>query len=516
MRCQGVTIRDQSGKAVRVVGAQSDITRRKEMEERLARDAIHDQVTGLPNRVLFLDRLERAWEAIKRSPDQTFAVAVVDLDRFKHINDSLGHSVGDRLLGAVARRLSGCIGKGDTLARLGGDEFGVLCEGANHAHVVIETVKRVEASLRAPVTVDGRQIPVSASIGIALGSADYESAEDALRDADTAVYQAKDAGRGGHQVFAGKMREAVERFIEIEHAMWRALETNSIKVVFQPIIDLDPLRVAGLEALARWVHPHLGPLSPSEFIPVAEETGAIVALGEQVLRAACRALREWRRTTGQDLYVSVNLSPRQLAEPDVVESISRVIREAGVMPDTVRLEITEGVFLRDLDRARRLLTELSQLGIGISLDDFGTGYSSLGYLTPLPLHSLKIDRSFITKLLDHRRDAALVAGIINLAQSLGLRVVAEGVEEGAESALLRELGCDQVQGFLYSRALPEDEVERFLLEADLSALEQTAVPPPQAVCARAQRQSGARLSSKELRTIELMRGLTPPPGRHLR
>jgi diguanylate cyclase (GGDEF)-like protein len=437
----------------RVVVAHEEITTRKLAEERLLHDAFHDALTGLPNRALFMDRLECAIKRAKRQEHYTFAVLFLDFDSFKVVNDSLGHVAGDELLVAISQRLQAVVRRGDTLTRLGGDEFAILADGLKDVMDVVLLAERIREDLKTPFHLGPNEIFITASIGIALGSKMSDKPEDLLRDADTAMYHAKSSGKGRHVVFDPSMHARVVERLRIETDLRRALERQEFRVYYQPIFELKDRLLSGFEALVRWENPERGMISPAEFIPVAEETGLIQPIGLWVLRESCRQMAAWRREfrDSHDLTVSVNLSGRQLTQPDLVEQIDLILAETGLEPEGLRLEITESVIIQHSGPATNVLRRLKERGIRLSMDDFGTGYSSLSYLHHFPLDMIKIDRSFIGRMCEEDGDRAIVRTIVSLARNLGMDVVAEGVETAWQVDLLREMGCQYGQGYFFSR-----------------------------------------------------------------
>jgi diguanylate cyclase (GGDEF)-like protein/PAS domain S-box-containing protein len=434
---------------------------RDQAEQRMAHQALHDPLTGLPNRQLFLDRLGQALErAGRRRSDVT--VLLADLDRFKVVNDSLGHEAGDRLLVAVANRILGSLRPGELTARFGGDEFVVLSERASGKQEAIAIADRLNESLRAPFVLDGREVHVSASIGIARPTRANEPPEALLRDADTAMYRAKDRGRSRHQLFDDTMRARAMDRLDTEDALRRAVSSGQLRVVYQPVISLTDERVTGVEALVRWAHPSRGLLNPVDFISVAEETGLIVPLGAWVLEEACRQARRWcEQVPGYpEVDVSVNLSGGQISQPDVAAMVESVLKTTGVSPEHLCLEITESVLMEDAEPAITTLRSLKALGVRLAIDDFGTGYSSLNYLKRFPIDVLKVDRSFVDGLGVDHDDSAIVSAVISMAHALGLEAVAEGVTSAAQVAELRVRGCDQAQGYYFATPLPAEQLTR--------------------------------------------------------
>ncbi len=444
-----------------VLGTAFDVTDRKRAEAEIRKLAYHDPLTGLANRTLFLDRLGLA---IAQAPRQkkSLAVLLLDLDRLKVINDSLGHGQGDKLLRSVGERIEGCLREGDTLARVGGDEFAVLAPGLLRLEDAATIAEKVQAMLRQSFLIDGREVFVSASVGIAFFPDDGSDGETLLRNAYTAMYQAKEAGRDSFQPYTQGMNTGALDRLALQNDLRRALPNNELRLHYQPQV-LANGRAFGLEALLRWQHPVRGPVSPAVFIELAEATGVIVPIGAWVLRTACMELMTFRAKLGsRDLGVAVNLSARQFQQPDLVEEVARVLEETGVPPAALELEITETAAMQDSDGTLATLRRLKDLGVKLSLDDFGTGYSSLSYLRRFPLDTLKIDQSFVRDLTRDAQAASIVHAIITMARSLGLRVVAEGVETAEQRELLRNYGCDLIQGYLISRPLPSDELVQYL------------------------------------------------------
>jgi Amt family ammonium transporter len=455
--------RDEGGEVTGVAGSLYEVTDRKRLEERLQHDALHDPLTGLPNRALFLDRLAQALERARRRPDKLFAVLFLDLDGFKAVNDTRGHAAGDELLRALARRLQASLRGADTVARLGGDEFAFLIEEVEGPADATRAASRVLADLRAPFAVEGGDVTVTASIGLTLGPRHYEHASDMLRDADVAMYRAKAQGPGRQQVFDRSMQERAAHLLRLEGDLARALERDELRLHYQPVVALASGGIVSVEALARWAHPRRGLLPPGEFIPLAEETGLIVPLGRWALGEACRQLGAWRGAgLGGDLRVAVNVSARQLAHPDLVREVEEALRESGTPAASLELELTESALTADGDGAAGVARALSALGVRIVLDRFGTGYSSLGALHRLGLRGLKIDRSFVQALDGPRAEAPVVRSAIALARSLDLEVVAPGVETAEQLARLRQLECGAAQGFHLARPQEPDDAAALL------------------------------------------------------
>jgi diguanylate cyclase (GGDEF)-like protein/PAS domain S-box-containing protein len=451
MLSRGLAVRDAAGVATRIAGSQTDVTERKLAVERLTHDAFHDALTQLPNRALFLDRLARAIEAHRRYPESLFAVLFLDLDRFKVVNDSLGHLLGDELLVEVAQRLSALVRSSDTVARLGGDEFAILIDGIDHETDAVRTARRIQDALLVPFRVGVQEIFTTVSIGIALSTTGYRDPQDVLRDADIAMYRAKARGKARHEVFDTAMHDRTVELLGFETDLRRAIERGELRVYYQPVVELGSGRVAGFEALLRWQRGDTL-VSADAIISVAEETGLIVPIGDWVLREALRQAGEW---DGLDMHV--NLSPRQLLQPDVVERVAAAIAESGIAPERLHLEVTESVLIENAETAAGLLRGLRDIRVRLSLDDFGTGYSSLSSLRQFPFDILKIDRSFLLDA-DATRADEIVRTVSTLARVLGMDVVVEGLETLDHVERMRGLGVPYAQGFYFARPLPPDEV----------------------------------------------------------
>lgn len=450
-----------------------DITDRKSAEERLQYDATHDVLTGLPNRALLTRRLTQALEKSRHDARFRVSMLFIDLDRFKNVNDSLGHVCGDRLLVSISERIRDCMRPSDVVARLGGDEFVILVEGYFDLEEVVGIAVRVQEKFSLPFELNGHEVYSSASIGILNASEKHVTAEDMLRDADTAMYQAKRAGKARHEVFDEKMHKAAKETLRLETDLRHAVERNEYSIHYQPIYSLATGKIEGLEALARWTHPEFGEIPPKRFIDLAEEIGLIHALGQSVMRRACVEFSGLRGaySAGEDLSLSINLSCRQFAQAGLVDSIRNILVETGFLPRHLKLEITESVFFEYQDKAIEMLNQLRDLGIELNVDDFGTGYSNLSYLARMPISSLKIDRSFVS-MFDHTGGSpAIVQTIIMLARNLGLRVVAEGVETQTQLDQLKKLNCDAAQGYFFARPMSFADTLSFLSGDEVSAFD---------------------------------------------
>jgi len=449
-------VRSQDGTVTHFVGVQNDISEQKRAEENLLHMATHDSLTGLPNRNLLQDRVSQAIGYAERM-QRELAVLFIDIDRFKNINDSLGHAAGDQLITIMAQRLRAAVRTVDTVARVGGDEFVVILTDLSRESDIAKVLPGLLAAITQPMPVDGHQLTVTGSIGISVYPRDGRDVSTLLKNADTAMYRAKDAGRNGYRFYTQEMNaDAIDR-LRLENDLRNAIEGDELMMHYQPQVDADSGCIVAAEALLRWRHPQHGLISPAEFIPLAEETGLIVPIGEWVLRRVCAQVHTWREAGMPDVKVAVNLSPRQFRQSNLVEMIRAALADYDLPSDWLELEITEGSLMQNPEEAVLLLDELSRLGFRLAVYDFGTGYSSLAYLKRFPLHVLKIDRSFVFDIETNRDSAAIAAAVIALAHSLELKVVAEGVEQPAQMDYLRGLNCDIAQGYLYGRPMPADE-----------------------------------------------------------
>jgi diguanylate cyclase (GGDEF)-like protein/PAS domain S-box-containing protein len=452
----------------------ADEIQRRVAEEDIRYQALHDSLTGLPNRTLILDHLEHA----RSRGGRQIAVLLLDLDHFKLVNDGFGHAAGDALLVEIAPRLSEALRPQDTIGRLGGDEFVVLLTDVSDERVAVEVAERIVAALRRPFLLEGIEHFVTVSIGIAMASGDRALPETLIRDADAALYRAKDSGRSRYEIFDRAMRVRTLERLSLENDLRRALDRGQLRVHYQPLVSLRDSSIESIEALVHWEHPTRGLVEPAAFIPVAEESGLIAPIGEWVLHEACRQASEWHAASpdAPPLRVSVNLSARQITQRDLPGMVARTLRDTGLDPKCLCLEITESVILDDSDAAHKTLRALLSLGLGLVLDDFGTGYSSLAYLTRLPIDGLKIDRSFVEKLGSSKGATAIVTAIVRMAEALSMEVTAEGVETARQIEELRQLGCLRAQGFYFARPLPASEIAEVLWRPGRPAAVRTLAP----------------------------------------
>jgi diguanylate cyclase (GGDEF)-like protein/PAS domain S-box-containing protein len=452
----------RTGDAPLFYGVFLDVSDRKRMENDLERLALFDPLTGLPNRALFSDRLVQALS--RRGRGDTTAVYFLDIDRFKRINDSLGHGAGDEVLREVARRLQAVLRPEDTVARFGGDEFTIVCESVGGVLEAVSIADRLQQPLREPLRANGAELRLSASIGVALAEpGDPVEGQRLLEDADAAMYRAKERGGARTELFDSAMRDRAVESLAIEQELQRALERGELRLFYQPAIDLATGELVGAEALVRWQHPERGLLKPASFLPVAEETGLIVPVGAWVVEEAARQLAEWRsRPETAGLRLSVNLGARELTHPDAVATVLQAVRQAGVDPDALIIEVTESTAMADRETGFRALRELSAEGLRVAIDDFGTGYSSLDQLRRMPVDVIKVDRSFVRAMSDGDSDRELVAAVVGMGRALRLTVVAEGIETDEQAEVLRELGCNFGQGFLFARPLSQGQLEELM------------------------------------------------------
>lgn len=458
---RAVAVRGSSGRATRISGSLTDVTHARS----------RDPLTGLPNRVLYQDRLERAFARTRRDKQYGFAVLFLDLDRFKVINDSLGHLAGDQLLVGIARRLENCIRGVDSVARLGGDEFTILLDGVTDPNEAIKVAERVHQELKRPFELDGRAVYSGTSVGIAMYRPEYKRPEEIIRDADTAMYRAKSAGRARYQIFDQQMHDEAMTLLQLESQLREAVQRKELRVVYQPVLRLRDGTLVGFEALVRWHHPTLGLITPDRFIALAEETGIIQQIDHWVLSTAAAQLGSWQASypSAAPLYCAVNASKRQVDRPDFVEQTLAAIDSAGISRSAIALEITEGLIFEDPERVCAILKRLREKGVRVVMDDFGTGFSSLSYLHRLPLTGLKVDRSFVARLDDSGSGAETVKAIAALAHGFNLNLTAEGVETQEQEAQLRAIGCETAQGYLFSRPVEPAEIEAMLKKLEATA-----------------------------------------------
>jgi diguanylate cyclase (GGDEF)-like protein/PAS domain S-box-containing protein len=470
---RGEAVRAEHGAAIRVAGSLTDITKQKLAEERLRHDALHDDLTGLPNRSMFMDHLRRTIQRARRSDDPFhFSVLFLDFDRFKRINDSLGHLVGDQLLIAIARRLDWCVRPTDTVARLGGDEFSILLEPIDGVTAATRVAERIHHALREPFRVSGLEVFITVSIGITVGSRSYERPEDVLRDADTAMYRAKAAGKARHEVFDEAMHARAIEQLKLEAELRLAVKRQEFRLLYQPVVALDSGEPVGFEAFARWRHPTRGLLTPASFLSVAEESGLIVEIGWWIVREACQQMKAWqeRYPSARSLAVHVNLSGKELFQPELPGRLEAIFAETGLRPTHLVLDIPENVIMHKAESSVMILEQLKSLGLRIHLDDFGTGYSSLGYLHRFQIDALKIDHSFIRNLRSSGDNWKTVRAIVSLADTLGMDVIAEAVENEEQLAELRRLRCKCAQGSFFEEPLTRAQMEEVLARSSSDAV----------------------------------------------
>jgi len=461
---RGIALREE-GHAYRMAGSMTDISARKKIEEQLIHNAFHDDLTGLPNRALFMDRLRHSIKRSMRRESRPCAVLFIDLDQFKIVNDSLGHLAGDQLLVAFTIRLQRCVRPGDTVARLGGDEFVVLLEDVSELPGALVVADRIIASMKEAFEVSGQEFFVTASIGVVGTSLGYERPEEILRDADAAMYRAKSRGRDQYHVFESSIRSNVISRLSLDRELRQAIDRGAFQVHYQPIVSLETGTIAGFEALVRWEHPGRGVVLPSEFVPLAEETGLILPIGRFVLEESCRQTNLWNKKYDARFQISVNLSPRQFDQTDLPQHVEKTLFATGLPAEDLCLEITEGIIIRSSRTANQTLQDLRAMGVGVSLDDFGTGYSSLSYLNAFPITALKVDRSFVSNVENAGKHHEIVRSIVDLGRKLGLTTIAEGVETMPQARALKGLSCARAQGYLFAKPIPASDIER-LLETD--------------------------------------------------
>jgi diguanylate cyclase (GGDEF)-like protein/PAS domain S-box-containing protein len=467
------------------VASLTDITELKDAERQIYFQAFHDTLTHLPNRALFIEHLTMAIKRSKRRQDCRFAVIYLDIDRFKLVNDSLGHGAGDDLLVAFAERIRESLRDTDILARLGGDEFVILLEDIEQVELASDIAERLQKALRQPFRIQGKEVFAPASFGVVPNTQDYEQPEALIRDADAAMYHAKESGRGQVKVFDRKLHEKAQQLLQQETDLRKAVHKNQFQNHYQPIVRLDTASLAGFEALIRWSHPEVGMVYPGAFIPTAEETGLIIPITKLTLEQACRDLKEWQAIVGSrlELTVSVNISSRHFLQPSLLDDLKEVLGSCDLSPQHLKLEITETALMEDSEETVRLAQRLKDFGIRLVIDDFGTGYSSLSYLQRLPIDTLKVDRSFVSRIHekpDSNRN--IVEAIISLAHKLNMTVVAEGIETPEQYAILLDMKCELGQGYLFSRPVPSSEVGRLISQIKAFSDERTSLPYPLTNC----------------------------------
>jgi diguanylate cyclase (GGDEF)-like protein/PAS domain S-box-containing protein len=470
---RGLAVRDKDGKATRMAGSLTNINTQKETEVKLFHDAFHDSLTGLPNRALFIDRMTNALERCKRQKKNGFAVLFFDLDRFKLINDSLGHMYGDQLLVKVAENLKSCLRACDSAARLSGDEFAILLEDLSEVSEAITIAERIQEAVQRPTLINGQKIVISASIGIIMSNPRYSLPEDLLRDADIAMYYAKLQGKACYAVFQQSMHKRSIMRMELENELREILSSDesadeNLFVVFQPIIAAHNEKILGFETLVRWLHPDRGVILPNEFIPLAEETGLIHPLGVWVLKQACKQLKIWMAkglsSPENPLSISVNVSGKQFSRPNLVDQIKNIIQEYQISPESLNLEITERLLIDSNETIITTMEKLRGLGVNFQIDDFGRGYSSFSYLQNIPVDTLKIDSLFIQRIGLNKNNSEIIRSIVGLANSLGLSVIAEGVETDTQFQRLKQLNCQYVQGYYFSKAVRSEETDQLIIQ----------------------------------------------------
>ncbi len=461
-----IYLKDASGEVIGTQGTAHDITERKRANNELKRMATHDLLTNLPNRALFDDRLSHAIDIAKRDKE-ILAVLFLDLDGFKTINDAFGHKQGDRLLQTIAERLLGNIRQSDTVARLGGDEFAILLEGPAHEREILPVVQNILEAVSEPFTIQEAEAFITGSIGISIFPTDGEDPEELIKNADQAMYQSKQIGKNNYSFFSADMKTQVLERLELRNQLRHGFEQGEFLLLYQPQIDSRSGKIIGVEALLRWQHPKHGIMLPDKFISVAEETGLIVPLGEWVLETACEQIKRWQEQGLPEVRLAVNLSKRELKRPDLVKVIKRILQSNELAPNLLELELTENIIFEDMETSLALLKALKGLGVRLAVDDFGTGYSTLSHLAQFPFDTLKIDQHFAPRLTTSPNDAAIVTGITTIAQNLGIEIIAEGVEDKQQLAQYEAMGCYLIQGWIFSRAVPAEEIEPLLRDGIL-------------------------------------------------
>ena len=456
MLCRGLVVTTNKQKPYRIAGSQSDITNRKRMEQELIHKALHDELTGLPNRALFEDRLLNCLDQFRRQPKKLAAVLFLDLDNFKFVNDNYGHGCGDDLLIRIARILETCLRPGDTVSRFGGDEFAILVDNMDSSADPNHIANRIQTELSSPISIDHKNLLISASIGIISVNSSYQTTEDILRDVDIAMYSAKNKGRARFEVFDVGMRETSLHRINIDFEIRKALLDNEFFLHYQPIFEAKEKKLMGFEALIRWQHPTRGLLYPIDFINIAEETKQIIPIGEWVLKTACLQAQEWNHYSSKPIKIAVNLSRIQLRDETIVQKVTQALEESNLPPELLELEITESTAMDNIEITYKQLDILQKIGVTIAIDDFGCGYSSLDHLKRFPANTLKIDRSFINDL--RQDDQAIVSAMISMAHQLKLKVIGEGVETDSQLSILSDMDCDEVQGFLLGKGVSSEEI----------------------------------------------------------
>lgn len=463
---RGMAVKGEYGQPHRIAGSLTDITRQKVNEDQLIHQALYDRLTGLPNRILFIERLDQAIKRSKRHEQPTFAILLLDLDRFKIVNDSLGHRVGDQMIIEIAQRLDNCLRAEDTIARLGGDEFAILLSDLHDPYEIIQIINRIQREVNRPIFVEGKKVFTTCSIGVAIANPETESPEAMMRDADTAMYEAKAQGGDAYMIFDKVMHAKAVSLLDMETNLRQALSKGELVVYYQPIVDAFTQRVVYVEALLRWNHPQHGIVLPNQFIDLAEDTGLILPIGEWVLREACIQLKKWQAAGMRNLKVSVNFSARQFQQTDLPSMVRDALLQTQLDPASLVVEITESRNFSQFEKFETMLWELRGLGVRISIDDFGTGYSSLSTIQRLPVHTIKIGQNFISQIGINKENDLIIQSMIEMAHRLGLSVIAEGVETEEQLTILRKFHCDMIQGFHFSKPVRANELEFFLKPSD--------------------------------------------------